>query len=233
LYARNDADFPESLRNDASRPERVSDHDMPVAYFAVPRDTTPPMVKVTGVTEGATYLLGAVPAASCSTTDDASGVRTAATLKLMGANLNGSGLIIATCSGAVDNVGNVAAEVSVHYSVVAYAFSGFGPPLGNGVAVKGGSTVPVKFQVRDWNGNIVTSTSVITDIQLARNASRSGDPTGEWEDAAPTGDTILRFDSVSNQFIFNWKTTGLSAGCYTFAVITADTLAHTAMVTIK
>jgi hypothetical protein len=33
-YARNDADFPESLRNDASRPERISDHDMPVAYFA-------------------------------------------------------------------------------------------------------------------------------------------------------------------------------------------------------
>ena len=33
-YARNDADFPESLRNDASRPERISDHDMPIAYFA-------------------------------------------------------------------------------------------------------------------------------------------------------------------------------------------------------
>jgi uncharacterized protein len=32
-YARNDADFPEILRNDISRPERISDHDMPVAYF--------------------------------------------------------------------------------------------------------------------------------------------------------------------------------------------------------
>ncbi|MEP6800591.1 MAG: lamin tail domain-containing protein [Acidobacteriota bacterium] len=35
-YARNDADFPESYRNDPNRPERVSDHDMPVAYFAFP-----------------------------------------------------------------------------------------------------------------------------------------------------------------------------------------------------
>jgi hypothetical protein len=35
-YARNDADFPESYRNDATRPERLSDHDMPVAYFAFP-----------------------------------------------------------------------------------------------------------------------------------------------------------------------------------------------------
>ncbi len=35
-YARNDADFPESLRNDATRSERISDHDMPVAYFRFP-----------------------------------------------------------------------------------------------------------------------------------------------------------------------------------------------------
>ena len=36
--ARNNADFPDaaSLVNDPSRPERVSDHDMPVAYFAFP-----------------------------------------------------------------------------------------------------------------------------------------------------------------------------------------------------
>jgi hypothetical protein len=35
-YGRNGADFPESYRGDASRPERVSDHDMPVAYFGYP-----------------------------------------------------------------------------------------------------------------------------------------------------------------------------------------------------
>jgi hypothetical protein len=35
-YARNNADFPDSYRNDPSRPERLSDHDMPVAYFAFP-----------------------------------------------------------------------------------------------------------------------------------------------------------------------------------------------------
>jgi uncharacterized protein len=35
-YARNDADFPDSFRSDATRPERISDHDMPVAYFSFP-----------------------------------------------------------------------------------------------------------------------------------------------------------------------------------------------------
>ena len=34
-YARNNADFPESYRNDPNRPERLSDHDMPVAYLSL------------------------------------------------------------------------------------------------------------------------------------------------------------------------------------------------------
>lgn len=32
-YARSNGDFPEVYRSDANRPERLSDHDMPVAYF--------------------------------------------------------------------------------------------------------------------------------------------------------------------------------------------------------
>ena len=35
-YARSNADFPESLRGDGARPERVSDHDAAIAYFAFP-----------------------------------------------------------------------------------------------------------------------------------------------------------------------------------------------------
>ena len=34
-FARNNADFPESFRGDANRPERITDHDMPVAYFTL------------------------------------------------------------------------------------------------------------------------------------------------------------------------------------------------------
>ena len=37
--ARVDADFPEVFRNDANRPERISDHDAPVAYFTFPVST--------------------------------------------------------------------------------------------------------------------------------------------------------------------------------------------------
>lgn len=43
IYARSNADFPEVFRNDPNRPERLSDHDMPVAYFTFPPcQLTPP-----------------------------------------------------------------------------------------------------------------------------------------------------------------------------------------------
>jgi predicted extracellular nuclease len=35
-YARLDADYPETFRNDVTRPERLSDHDAAIAYFAFP-----------------------------------------------------------------------------------------------------------------------------------------------------------------------------------------------------
>lgn len=45
VFSRSNADFPESLRRDANRPERVSDHDAPVAYFAFP---SAPIVSLNG-----------------------------------------------------------------------------------------------------------------------------------------------------------------------------------------
>ncbi len=44
-FARSNADFPESYRSDPARPERLSDHDMPVAYFVFP---DAPVLKLNG-----------------------------------------------------------------------------------------------------------------------------------------------------------------------------------------
>ncbi len=40
-YAHLDADFPETYRNDANRPERLSDHDAALAYFSFARTPAP------------------------------------------------------------------------------------------------------------------------------------------------------------------------------------------------
>jgi len=86
--------------------------------LAVKIDTTPPVVSVTGVTNGATYTLGAVPTAGCGTIDAISGVATAASLTLTGGVPPGVGSFTATCSGAVDMAGNLqAAPVTATYTV--------------------------------------------------------------------------------------------------------------------
>jgi len=81
-------------------------------------DLTPPVVAVTGVTQGAIYLLGSVPAAGCTTQDALSGVAANATLNITGGNGHGEGQFIATCGGARDNAGNLAFS-TVMYDVVA------------------------------------------------------------------------------------------------------------------
>ncbi len=82
-------------------------------------DKTAPSVAVTGVTDGATYTLGSVPVAGCSTSDALSGVATYATVTITGGNPDGTGTFYVTCTGGSDNADNVAAPVSASYTVVA------------------------------------------------------------------------------------------------------------------
>jgi hypothetical protein len=85
--------------------------------LTISRDATPPSVTVTGVSDGAVYTLGVVPAAGCDTQDATSGVQTQATATLAGGNPDGTGQFTATCGGAVDVAGNAAGPVSATYTV--------------------------------------------------------------------------------------------------------------------
>ena len=62
-------------------------------------DLTAPVVSVTGVTNGATYTLGSVPAAGCETTDALSGVDRPRHAERAG-DPSGLGTFIASCTGA-------------------------------------------------------------------------------------------------------------------------------------
>jgi len=86
---------------------------------AVNIDVTPPVVVITGVTNGALYPRGSVPAAGCRTSDAVSGVATNAIVTVRGGNAHGYGDYTATCSGAADNAGNRSQPVFVTYRVAA------------------------------------------------------------------------------------------------------------------
>ena len=96
--------------------DRAGNTSAPSNVVTVKIDKTPPVVSVTGVTNGASYPLGSVPTAGCTTTDALSGVQTNATLSVTGGNSDGTGTFTASCTGAMDKAGNPSAA-SVTYQV--------------------------------------------------------------------------------------------------------------------
>lgn len=200
----------------------------------IKRDATPPSVVVTGVSNGGSYPLGAVPVAGCSTADSMSGVAANATPNVTGGTTNGIGNLTATCSGAIDNAGNTAAPVSVTYSVQ-YNFLGFFAPINMGIwnSLKAGQAAPMKWQLQDSASNHISALSAVSSITSANVACTAGtvDPV-ETADAA--GASGLRYDLSSNQYIFTWKTEKSWAGtCRRFFVKFDDGTTKTADFQLK
>ena len=186
-------------------------------------DKTAPTVNVTGVTEGATYVLGSVPAAGCSTSDALSGVAADAVLGLSGGPIIGS--FTATCSGAEDEAGNTADDVTVHYSVT-YNWTGFFSPINNVAvnSVKAGSAVPVKFSL---GGN--AGLSILNGAPTVTLAACTTSPTTTTLDTTTSGNSSLSYDPTTNQYTYVWKTDKAWAGkCGVLTVKLNDGTTHTA-----
>ena len=94
--------------------------------------------------------------------------------------------------------------------------------MGNVVnTVKGGSTVPLKFNVYDCHNMEITNVSYIL-FQSAQYAEYPCGASNEvpLEDVPNTGATQLRYDG--NQFIQNWKIPNTKGKCYVVRVTTID-----------
>jgi len=87
--------------------------------------------------------------------------------------------------------------------------------------VKGGSTVPLKFNIYDCNNVERTSVSDVMygTVQVAEQNCQSGieDPMG---DLPNTGATALRYDTTGHQFIQNWQTPKGAGKCYVVRMTT-------------
>ena len=140
--------------------------------------TAPNVALVGGPTDGGSYYLGAVPVApTCSASDALSGLAAVCTVSGYSTEV-GPHTVLAT---ATDNAGNVK-TVSATYTVLQWTVSGFHQPVDmSGVwnTVKGGATVPLKFE-------IFAGSTEVTDLSVIvqRPNERDRDPGHRWHGLA-------------------------------------------------
>jgi len=125
------------------------------------------------------------------------------------------------------------------FAIAASAFSGVGfhqpvePVAGALNAVKGGSTVPLKFNVYNASGVEITNPANIVNpgFVMTRIACETGEPE-ETVNAESTGGTQLRYDTTARQFVQNWKTPKTPGACY-LVKVTGDGLLISARFKLK
>jgi hypothetical protein len=125
-------------------------------------------------------------------------------------------------AGATDKAGN-SASASATYEVLAWTLNGFYSPVDmNGVynVVRGGSTVPLKFEVFAGTTEL-TDISVVQSFVQTRIVCDGSLPVDDIE-FTTTGATTLRYDATAGQFIQNWQTPRLPGQCYRVTMTTDD-----------
>lgn len=89
--------------------------------------------------------------------------------------------------------------------------------------VKGGSTVPLKFEVFRAGGNTeLSDVSIITQPLMAAQISCTSGVEDSIEVLSSTSGTSLRYDATGGQFIYNWQTPKKVGACYKVTVATKD-----------
>jgi hypothetical protein len=194
------------------------------ASVTIKRDATAPTVIWDSlINSGDSYYFGDVPVEpTCNGTDALSGM--AGTCSI-GGYATTAGLHTLTAN-ATDKAGNVAAQTR-SYSVLAWSANGYYRPVDMGGVlntVKGGSTVPLKFEVFAGPSELTdVSTTVrsyaVTVIGCASLGTLIQDPI---ESMASTGGTAMRYDWVAGQFIQNWLTPRQAGSCYQATVKLQD-----------
>ncbi|WP_157522028.1 PxKF domain-containing protein [Herbidospora cretacea] len=194
-------------------------------------DSAGPQVSVTGVADGATYRLRAVPTPRCVTVDRGSGVATEATLTLTGGTPAGVGVYTATCAGAKDNEGNITPPVTAAYSVT-YVFTGFAAPVRNGGVVntaKAGQGIQIKWWLTDAAGAPVNGLTTAA-LTVSPFDCRTGLPTGQERVPAEGASQLQVLGNGAYQVVWRTPASYLDK-CLTLHVDTGEGAAasHTAL----
>jgi hypothetical protein len=192
-------------------------------------DKTAPSVHIVGgPVAGANYPFGSVPPApTCSASDALAGLSGECSIT---GYKTAVGMHTITAV-ATDLAGN-ASEESLTYTVEPWTIKGFYQPVDmNGVwnTVKGGSTVPLKFEV--FAGSTELTNPVIATFSA--KGVTCGAALADDIEVMSTGGTSLRYDSAGGQFIQNWQTPKNAGACYRVTMTTTDGSSISALFKLK
>ncbi len=189
------------------------------------------------------YVFGSVPAApTCTATDAISGLAGCVVSGYSG--LVGSHTLTATATdnagrtataSATDNAGQTAtasatdnagqtATASATYTVLAWTLGGTYQPVDMGRVLniaKGGSTVPLKFEVFAGATELTTTSAIASFKTATVSCGTLGTETDEIESVS-TGSTSLGYDATGGQFIQKWQTPKGAGVCYRATMTTLD-----------
>ena len=193
-------------------------------------DRTSPVVAFSGgPVDGSSYNFGEVPPApACAGSDGLSGL-VSCIISGYG-TAAGSHTVRAT---ATDGAGNVSVAAAT-YTVLPWIFTGFYQPVDMGGvvnSVKGGSTVPIAFEVFAGARELVDTAVVIQPLRATQSVCGSAE-TSDIELLA-TGATSLRYDAAAGHFVYNWKTPKMAGYCYVVTVTLQDGTSQSAQFRLK
>jgi hypothetical protein len=200
---------------------------------SIKRDATDPNVSlVGGPANGSEHYFGSVPdEPTCNASDALSELAGPCSVSGYGTTV-GSHTVTAT---ATDNAGNEATASST-YKVLAWDFRGFYQPVDMGGVhntIKGGSTVPMKFELFAGSTELTDTANVVQPLKYQKISCTTGVPTEDAIETVATGGTSLRYDTTGGQFIYNWKTPTGAGTCYNVTISSIDGSSKTALFKLK
>jgi hypothetical protein len=190
-------------------------------------DKTAPAVAITTPQDGATYSGGTAVTAAYQCTDALAGIGSCDGTAENGAPIDtsGSGGKSFTVT-ASDRAGNTAAATHRYTVVAGYSIIGFHQPIDsppNVNVVKAGRVVPVKWSLMTGDSVYVGDTETFRSLTSVATSCSASAPADPIEESYSSGSTGLRYDSATNQFIYNWQTSGSWKGkCRTLILELAD-----------
>jgi hypothetical protein len=188
-------------------------------------DKTPPQITINSPTEKGEYLLNQNLLIEWSATDELSGIATASS-----SDPSGRALKTQTVGKKIfkvfakDKAGNEGTKI-LDYAVK-YDFVGFLPSIKNQEGYRPGSIIPIKFQLKDANGNSVTKATA--RLEIISQSGREREAT-----SVDQKDNSFRYDPSEDNYFFNLDTKILTYGVWQLRVRLDDDSLQFTNLTLK